>query len=324
MAGKKNGAVSFLVATFILAAALTLAQDNGHPSATLAPPAEFKNPTTTAHTAAPTTAAPTTTAHTAAPNTTTHTAAPNTTTHTAAPNTTTHTAAPNTTTPDTPTNTTVHPNTTTTPTTSPPKPTPPANLTLGTYTIKDGSKVCIMLQAAIQINVNNSKVQGTFNVQPNQTQTYGSCKSNTGKIKLSFNQGIIVLAFLKNDTTKMVYATSVVVNLTYAFKSGESYSISKTNTSVQLFSMKASHSYSCKSEKVNMGDGISLEFSQERLQAFDFGNNGQFGPIDLCKADQPNYNVAIAVGIVLIVLIIIVVIAYLLSRRKRTDGYQTL
>ena len=47
-------------------------------------------------------------------------------------------------------------------------------------------------------------------------------------------------------------------------------------------------------------------------------------PADRCAADQPNYRVAIAVGVVLLVLILIVVVAYLLGRRRRTDGYQSL
>lgn len=45
---------------------------------------------------------------------------------------------------------------------------------------------------------------------------------------------------------------------------------------------------------------------------------------DLCKADQPDYTVAIAVGIVLLILILIVILAYACSRRRRTDGYQSL
>uniref|UniRef100_A0A3Q2TUS6 Uncharacterized protein n=1 Tax=Fundulus heteroclitus TaxID=8078 RepID=A0A3Q2TUS6_FUNHE len=47
-------------------------------------------------------------------------------------------------------------------------------------------------------------------------------------------------------------------------------------------------------------------------------------PADPCPADQPDYRVAIAVGVTLLVLIVIVVIVYLLGRRKRTAGYQSL
>lgn len=45
--------------------------------------------------------------------------------------------------------------------------------------------------------------------------------------------------------------------------------------------------------------------------------------VDRCKADQPNYSVAIGIGVTLLILIIIVIVAYLISRKKRTDGYQS-
>ncbi|XP_036452531.1 macrosialin isoform X3 [Colossoma macropomum] len=313
--------VSLLVATFILSSDLTLAHN---PPASMVPPAMFGSIAASSKSPAPTT--PTTTAHI---TTTAH--------HTTANHTTAHT---NPTT--TPSNaTTAHVNiTTTTPsthhttanlttphtvpiTTHKPGPTPPANLTLGNYTVKAGNNLCIMVQAAIQVNVSNSKATGVFKVQPNQVSPAGSCNVNMSNIDLKFKEGNISLNFIKNDTTKKVYVNTVSVNLIYAFSNRDLYNISKTNKSVQLFSMKVGHSYSCKSESVFLGDGINLEFSQQRIQAFNFSNN-QFGPLDLCKADEPNYNVAIAVGVVLIVLIIIVLIAYFFSRRKRTDGYQTL
>ncbi|KAG9274176.1 macrosialin-like [Astyanax mexicanus] len=335
MAVTRNRAVSFLVATFLLAAALTLAQENKSPVATIVPPGKFDAPKTTPHA---TTHAPTnTTIHTtttATPNTTTThaTTTTNTTTPAHTNTTTTHATTTTNTTTHAPTNTTTTHATTTTNTTTPaptttplPGPTKSTTLTLGNYNISDGSLLCIVLKAAIQIHVNNSQGNGTFIVQPSMTTSYGQCQNDkTGKLGLSFNEGVIVLNFVKNETTKTVYANSVAVNLTYAFTSGVRTTISNVNGSTQVFTMSASHSYSCKSEMVYMGNGVNLEFSQERLQAFDFGKDGQFGPIDLCKADQPNYSVAIAVGIVLIVLIVIVVIAYLISRRKRTDGYQTL
>lgn len=47
-------------------------------------------------------------------------------------------------------------------------------------------------------------------------------------------------------------------------------------------------------------------------------------PADSCPADKENYRVAIAVGITLLVLIIVVVLVYLIGRRKRNNGYQSL
>lgn len=49
-----------------------------------------------------------------------------------------------------------------------------------------------------------------------------------------------------------------------------------------------------------------------------------FFTADKCPADQTDYRVAIAVGVTLLVLIIVVVVAYLLGRKRRTDGYQSL
>ncbi|KAF5907099.1 macrosialin-like isoform X1 [Clarias magur] len=189
--------------------------------------------------------------------------------------------------------------------------------------MKDGNKLCVMVQAAIQIRVNNSEMEGTYIVPGVQNSTDGKCDNNTATLKIKVNEGSISLTFFKNDTSNVVFVRDVAVNLTYAFKPGSPRSLLKKNESVQLFSMAISHSYSCKSVSVFMGHGVFLEFHQDRMQAFNFTNN-QFGTLDLCKADQPDYRVAIGVGVVLLILIIIVVVAYLISRRRRTDGYQAL
>lgn len=73
-----------------------------------------------------------------------------------------------------------------------------------------------------------------------------------------------------------------------------------------------------------MGNGLYLDVNQDRMQAFNLKNNIDFGTPDPCAADRPDYRVAIAVGVTLLVLIVIVVIAYLLGRKRRTDGYQSL
>ncbi|KAF7653335.1 hypothetical protein LDENG_00084240 [Lucifuga dentata] len=73
-----------------------------------------------------------------------------------------------------------------------------------------------------------------------------------------------------------------------------------------------------------MGNSLYLDISQDRMQAFNLTANKEFGSPDVCDADKPDYRVAIAVGVTLLVLIIIVVIVYLLGRRRRTDGYQSL
>ncbi|XP_066538152.1 macrosialin [Hoplias malabaricus] len=330
MAEIKYGAITLLATFFILTAAFIEAQEN-KPPATVFPPAKFgstlnpSTPTTTT-TTKPTTTTSTTTSTTTTTTSTTTTAHQNKTTTQTTVTTTTASTTKTSTTATTPKNITTTATTTTASTTITPKPgpTPKTNVTTGNYTVKySNNSLCIMVLAAIQLSVHSPKTNGTFIVQPNAAQFDGKCQTNTSYLDISFKEGNISLSFIKNDTSKMVYVNSLTVKLDYAFSPGATFTFLNTNKSLELFTMKAGHSYSCKSESIYLGRGLNLELSQQRIQAFDFDKN-QFGPIDLCKADQPNYTVAIVVGIVLIILIIIVVIAYLLSRRKRTDGYQSL
>ncbi|XP_016398614.1 macrosialin-like isoform X2 [Sinocyclocheilus rhinocerous] len=295
-----------LIALFIAATALTSGE---HSSAYMALITTHSPNTTTTH----------------SPNTTT-THSPNTTT-THSPNTTT-THSPNTTTTHSPNTTTHNPNSTTTApsttTTSIPVPTPSTNMTTGNYNFSDAKgTLCIMVVAAIGIHVNTSEVNGIFIVQPSKTNVSGDCSEEVASLMITFNEGEISLQFQKNKTTKKVYVKYVQYELTYAFKRGALRNYTGTNRSLELFSVDLGYSYSCKAEKVYMGGGVSLDLTQYRFQAFDIKNKN-FGPPELCKADQPDYRVPIAVGIILIILIIIVVIAYLISRKRRTDGYQSL
>ncbi|XP_056317135.1 macrosialin [Danio aesculapii] len=298
-----------LITLFIAATALT----SGQYSSTSKPPPTTTTPAPTTTTPAPTTTTPAPTTTTHAPNTTTH--APNTTTH--APNTTTH--APNTTTHAPNTTTTIAPNTTT----PIPAPTPSANLTVGKYNSSQDGKLCILADFAIGIRVNTSEVNDTFIVQPSKTTSSGGCSEKTASISLLFSEGGVTLKFLNNEATQKIYVEFVEVDLTYAFKTGVSRDYSGKNESLELFTSAPGHYYSCSSQTVYLGNGLSLDLTHNKIQAFNFKNN-EFGTPDVCKADQPDYRVPIAVGIILIILIVIVVIAYLISRKRRTDGYQSL
>ncbi|XP_051754882.1 macrosialin [Ctenopharyngodon idella] len=292
------------------------------PTTTHTPPTTTHSPNVTTHSPNATTHNPNSTTHN--PNATTHnppttTHSPNVTTH--SPNATTHN--PNSTTHN-PNATTHNPNTTSPAPTSQPIPTPHTNLTVGSYNVTDGKgKICILAKLAIGIRVNTSTINGTFIVQPSITTPSGKCEDNTAYITLKFKEGTLILTFNNNEKTKKVYVDDVEYKLTYAFKKGDVTTYSGKNKSLELFSAAQGHSYSCTAETVYMGNGVSLDLSNYRLQAFNIKND-QFGAPDLCKADKPDYRVAIAVGIILIILIVIVVIAYLISRKRRTDGYQSL
>ncbi|KAJ8338160.1 hypothetical protein SKAU_G00371260 [Synaphobranchus kaupii] len=292
-----------------------------HPNTTTPhPKPTTHHPNTTTPHPKPTTHHPnTTTPH---PKPTTH--HPNTTTPHPKP--TTH--HPNTTTPH-PKPTTHHPNTTThaPPPPPPPQPTPKANLTVGNYTLRNGKSVCALATMALQIRVQygpTNKQEGTYILQSAKTNVTGKCENSIVNFNITFKEGFIDLHFQKNLTEKSVYVSSVAVELNYPFPAATKTKFTASNNTVKLFLAAIGHSYSCKSQSVYLGQGLYLDMTKGRMQAFNITNINSFGPPDPCPADKPDYRAAIAVGVVLLILIIIVVVAYIIGRRKRTGGYQTL
>ncbi|XP_034712710.1 lysosome-associated membrane glycoprotein 1 isoform X5 [Etheostoma cragini] len=241
------------------------------------------------------------------------------------------TTTPTTTTPTTTTHKpTTHKPTTHKPTThkptTPPQPTPPTNLTVGNYTVMaNKTAVCVMAHMALQIRLATPKSNGTFIVQPKSTHAVGSCEATKANLTLEFPQGFITFMFNKSIEKNTVYVDAVSFSLNYPLdkKVANGPPYTANNKSMNLFAAKIGHSYSCKSEALYMGDGMYLDVNQDQMQAFNLNKN-EFGKPDSCAADKPDYRVAIAVGVTLLVLIIIVVVVYLLGRRKRANGYQSL
>ncbi|XP_054914422.1 macrosialin [Poeciliopsis prolifica] len=286
---------------------------------TTTPKPTTHNTTTPKPTTHKTTTPKPTTHNTTTPKPTTHkTTTPKPTTHnTTTPKPTTH----KTTTPKPTTHNTTTPKTTPT---APPQPTPATNLTVGNYSLKtDKGVVCLKAQMALKIKLSTQKVNGTFIIQPKKTNTSGECKETKANLTLSFQEGFITFLFNKSVAKNIAYLNAVSFSLSYPLTKSGTQKYSAKNDSVHLFAAKIGHSYSCKDESVFMGNGLSLEVSSDRLQAFNVTKN-EFGRPDPCPADQPDYRVAIAVGVTLLVLIVIVLIVYLLGRRKRTAGYQSL
>ncbi|KAF7207341.1 macrosialin [Nothobranchius furzeri] len=313
--------------------ALSLAKEKYKPSSSMAPAHGFTNvPTTTKIPKPPTT---TTTTATTPPKSTkaTTTTATTVTTTPKTTNATTTTATTITTTPTTTNATTTTATTiTTTPisTTTAPTPTPPTNVTVGNYTVltSDG-KLCLMATMAIQIQLVSQKATGNFTIQPKQTSASGHCSNSkpNADLTLTFKQGSITFHFNKSvaDGTVFVDSLSFSVNypLTNAGISAGHTPYTASNSSLHLFSAKIGHSYSCKTESIYMGNNLYLSVEKNKMQAFNFSSN-DFGKPDPCPADRSDYSVAIAVGVTLLVLIVIVLVVYLLGRRRRAAGYQSL
>eukprot|EP00064_Thunnus_orientalis_P008429 superscaffoldBa00001000_g8452 len=179
-----------------------------------------------------------------------------------------------------------------------------------------------MAQMAVQIRLATPKANGTFIVQPALTKADGSCGEKKANLTLVFKEGHITFMFNKSASENTAYVDELSFTLSYPL-SKDLKEYNAKNSSVHLFAAKVGRSYSCRAESIYMGNGLYLDVNQDRMQAFNLTNN-DFGNPDHCAADRPDYRVAIAVGVTLLVLIVIVVVAYLLGRRKRADGYQSL
>ncbi|XP_061665191.1 lysosome-associated membrane glycoprotein 3-like [Syngnathoides biaculeatus] len=266
-------------------------------SATTGPP-----PSTTSATTGP---PPSTTGHlSTTPNATTgHIPITNNDTTTPAPSTNTTTPAPS--------------------TTAPPKPTPPNPLSAGDYHLMKGKAICLMARMAVQIRLVKPKDSGTFTVQPNKTRAVGECQENRANLTLVFQEGFITFIFNKSTGENSAYANALLFSLVYPLSTaGGHYAAS--NQSLRAFPTKIGHSYSCRSESIYMGNGLYLDVKDDRIQAFNLTKSEEFGVTDHCAADQPDYRVAIGVGVTLLILILVVIAVYLLGRKRRTDGYQSL
>ncbi|KAM6894827.1 lysosome-associated membrane glycoprotein 1 [Lycodopsis pacificus] len=330
-------AVVFALIVCGAVSALSLAEDEKNPrSASMSPAEEFTNKTTTKPTPT-TTTKPTPKPTTKPPPTTTTKPTPKPTTKPTPKPTTKPTPKPTTkptpkpTTKPTPKPTTKptpkptpKPTTKPTPKPTPPKPTPPTQMNVGNYSVTTDKKViCLVAQMALQIRLVTPKDKGNFIVQPNMTAAKGGCDGSKANLTLVFKEGTIAFMFNKSaDNTVSVHALSF--NLSYPLTPGGKTWYTASNKSMHLFKAKVGHSYSCKSESVHMGNGLYLDVNQDKMQAFNLTKASGFGTPDVCAADQPDYRVAIAVGVTLLVLIVIVVVAYLVGRRKRANGYQSL
>ncbi|XP_033465562.1 macrosialin isoform X1 [Epinephelus lanceolatus] len=359
----KRAVVFAFIVCCAAVSALSLAEDekNSKPSATESSAEEFSaEPTTTPKPKPKTTTKPTpppktTTKPTPPPKTTTKpTPPPKTTTKPTPPLKTTTKPTPpakTTTKPAPPPKTTTkpapHPNTTTkappkptpkptskptpkptakpTPPPPPPQPTPSTNLTVGNYTVMgDKKEICLRAEMALQIRLATPKANGTFIVQPKATKAEGGCQDTKANLTLVFKEGFITFMFNKSNANNTVYVDSMSFSLSYPLSKERKLPFTATNKSLHLFAAKIGHCYSCKSDSLYMGDGLYLDVNQDRMQAFNLTKSNDFGLPDPCPADRPDYRVAIAVGVTLLVLIVVVVIAYLLGRRRRADGYQSL
>ncbi|XP_062439109.1 lysosome-associated membrane glycoprotein 3 [Rhea pennata] len=221
------------------------------------------------------------------------------------------------------TNITVHPGNQTTipstttmvrPTLSPqPSPTP-----TGTYTVRNGSMTCIKAAMGLQLMAQNTKKKQMeyMNINPNMTQTSGSCGMLQSALNITFNGGFINFVFVKR--VRLYYVSTIETSLQLSSEGMLYY----TAIHEQLFTTKLGNSFKCVSKQVfGLQKNFQLLIVNMQLQAFDIVGN-QFGKEEECFLDRNSKAVPIAVGLSILGLFVIVLVTFVISRRKPHRGYE--
>ncbi|KAM6062658.1 PREDICTED: lysosome-associated membrane glycoprotein 3-like [Chlamydotis macqueenii] len=218
--------------------------------------------------------------------------------------------------------TTTHPGTlTTTPsTTTTVRPTlapQPSPIPTGTYTVSNGNGTCIKAVMGLQLMAHNTQTKQTeyMAVNPNATQTSGSCGTVQSELNLTFSGGFINFTFVKQAPT--YYVSKIETRL----QSSEGM-LYYAATHEKLFTTKLGNSFKCASKQTfGLEKNFQLLFVNMQLQAFDIAGN-QFGKEEECFPDKNSKAAPIAVGLSILGLFAIVFATFLISRRKPHRGYE--
>ncbi|XP_025950649.2 lysosome-associated membrane glycoprotein 3 [Dromaius novaehollandiae] len=234
---------------------------------------------------------------------------------TTAPKTPTTTAMTNTTTVH-PRNRTTVPSTTTTvrPTLAP----QPSHIPTGTYAVRNGSVTCIRAVMGLQLMAQNTqkKQMEYASINPNMTQTSGSCGTLQSALNITFNGGFINFVFVKKART--YYVSTIEASLQLSSEGMLYYAAIHE----QLFTTKLGNSFKCASKQIfALEKSFQLLTVNMQLQAFDIVGN-QFGKEEECFLDRNSKAVPIAVGLSILGLFVIVLVTFVISRRKPHTGYE--
>nr|XP_010308064.1 PREDICTED: lysosome-associated membrane glycoprotein 3-like [Balearica regulorum gibbericeps] len=219
--------------------------------------------------------------------------------------------------------TTIHPGTPTTipSTTMTVRPTPaprPSPIPTGIYTVSNGNRTCIKAVMGLQLMAQNTqkKQMEYMAVNPNATETSGSCGTVQSELNITFSGGFINFTFVKQAPT--YYVSKIEARLQLSSEGMLYYAaIDK-----KLFTTKLGNSFKCASKQTfGLEKNFQLLFVNTQLQAFDIVGN-QFGKEEECFLDKNGKVAPIAVGLSILGLFVIVFVTFLISRRKPHRGYQ--
>ncbi|KAJ8013260.1 hypothetical protein DPEC_G00051410 [Dallia pectoralis] len=209
-------------------------------------------------------------------------------------------------------------------------PTPTGQPERGYYNITNGNgTTCLMAYMGLQINVNvssgtlNKAVWKVQNLQPNRTNSSGSCDSESSTLRLTDEQNKINLTFVfsMNATTNKYRLSEVSLSASWPDVKNP---FSASNRSLDYLHGTAGRSYMCR-EQQNLPVTVNFSLNTFQLQVQPFNLTGdQFGTAEECQLDEDNMLIPIIVGAALAGLVLVVLVAYLIGRKRSHAGYQTI
>ncbi|XP_014795339.1 PREDICTED: lysosome-associated membrane glycoprotein 3 [Calidris pugnax] len=194
----------------------------------------------------------------------------------------------------------------------------PSAIPTGTYTVASGNRTCIKAVMGLQLMAQNpqEKRMQYLAVNPNATQTSGSCGTAQAEMNITFSGGFINFTFVKQPP--MYYVSKIESGL-QSFSGGMLYYAAIRD---KLFTTTLGNSFKCVSKQIfALENHFQLLFVNMQLQAFDIAGN-QFGKEEECFPDRNSRAAPIAVGLSILGLFVIVFVTFLISRRKPHRGYE--
>ncbi|XP_051825206.1 lysosome-associated membrane glycoprotein 2 isoform X1 [Antechinus flavipes] len=200
------------------------------------------------------------------------------------------------------------------------KPVPEEKPFPGTYSVKNGSTVCLLATMGLRLNITKDKVTSVFNINPNTTDYNGLCLKESAMLWLN-NSDINSLEFLFaiRDENRFYLKG---VNISLPFVKGSVFAVGNNN--LTCWDAPLGSSYMCKKEDVIVvSDSFQINTFDLRVQPFNV-EEGKYATAQECSLDDDSILIPVVVGAGLAGLILIIVVAYIIGRRKSYAGYQTL
>ncbi|XP_074064441.1 lysosome-associated membrane glycoprotein 2 isoform X3 [Macrotis lagotis] len=202
----------------------------------------------------------------------------------------------------------------------PSKPIPEERPIPGTYSVKNGSNVCLLATMGLQLNITKNKVTSLLNINPNVTDFGGVCLKQTAILWLndSIIDNLEFLFAIKNGNRFYLKG----VNVSLSLVNSSDFTAGKNNLS--YWDAPIGSSYMCnKEDTIAVSDTFQINTFDLRVQPFNV-MEGKYSTAQECFADSDlNFLIPIAVGVALGFLIILVFISYIIGRRKSHTGYQS-